>query len=267
MTLRADTDEVADAAGRLLAPFVVDAVPDDDDVDCFALVDGDHTGIERRAGLLLAYRNGKLLGGGDSWADAFASMMANLNRRVIDRYDGFALHAGVVAADGRAIAFPADSGGGKTTLTAACLAAGLDYVSDEALCIDTDTGAVVPYPKPLGLSHWSRERLGIDEASLLLPPGEKEAMVAPDQLGTTVPDGPLELAHVVIPTFGGDGATLTEAPGYVAMATLIEFSFNHYKHGERAFTLAAQLANQVEVWRLDYDDPTAAARLIVERLG
>lgn len=268
VTLRVDTPDAAAGAGRLLAPFLTDETADLGDRNCFALVDGDHTGIERRAGRLLAYRNGKLLGGGgDTWADAFGALMTTLNRQVIKEYRGFALHAGVVATGGGAIGFPADSGGGKSTLTAACVAAGFEYVSDESLCIDVTTGSVVAYPKPLGLSAWSRRRLEVDDATLAFPTEHNEAMVTPADLGGSVAAGPIELVHVVIPTFGAGRATLEAAPGHVAMAALIEYSFNHFKHGERAFTLAAQLANQAEVWRLGYDDPVAAARLVKDKLG
>jgi hypothetical protein len=265
--LRADTREAADGAGRLLAPFVTDGSDEADHRDCYALVDGDHTGIDKRAGQLLAYRDEKVVGGGETWANAFGAMMATLNRRVIDNYAGFALHAGVVAADGRGIAFPADSGGGKSTLTAACLQAGFDYVSDEALCINVETGAIEVYPKPLGLSSWSRRQLSIDDDSLAFPAATSEGMVTPADLGASVAADPIELAHVVIPTFGKGPAVLAEAPAHTAMVTLIEFSFNHYKHQERAFTLAAQLANQVDVWRLEYDDPLAAAQLVKEQLA
>ena len=266
--LRVDTRDAADGVGLLLAPFVTDEMADVDDRNCFALVDGDHTGIEERAGMLLAYRNGKMLGGGgDTWANAFGAMMATLNRQVIKEYGGFALHAGVVSIGGRAIAFPADSGGGKSTLTAACLQAGFDYVSDESLCIDVDSGSVEAYPKPLELSPWSRQQLGIDDGTLAFPADRNEGMVTPVSLGSSIATDPIELSHVVLATFGADRTALVEAPGHVAMATLIEYSFNHYKHGERAFTLAAQLANQVHVWRLDYDDPVAAAQLVKEKLG
>ena len=251
----------------MLAPFVTAGATEPDGRDCYALVDGDHTGIEKRAGRLLAYRDEKVIGGSDTWADAFGAMMATLNRRVIDDYTGYALHAGVVATEGRAIAFPADSGGGKSTLTAACLQAGFDYVSDEALCIDADSGFVELYPKPLGLSQWSRQRLGIDEGSLVFPAGTGEAMVTPADVGASIAASPIELSHIVIPTFGAGAPVLTKAPGRVAMATLIEFSFNHYKHQERAFTLAAELANRVDVWRLEYDDPVAAAQLVRTHLA
>jgi hypothetical protein len=267
VVLRVDTPAAADGVGRLLENFISDESADTPQPDCFALVDGDNTGLDRRAGILLAYRNSRVIGGGDTWADAFAMLMATLNRKVIEEYRGFALHAGVVASEGKVIGFPADSGGGKSTLTAACLAAGFDYVSDESLCIDVATGSVVPYAKPLGLSRWSREQLGVDEVNLLFPSGDSEGMVLPADLGGSVASDPLELNHLVISEYGPEGkASLAEAPGHVAMAALLEFSFNHFKHGERAFTLAAQLANQVEVWQLEYSDPVAAAALLKQRL-
>jgi hypothetical protein len=70
------------------------------------------------------------------------------------------VHAGVVAAGGAAIAFPGPSGAGKTTLTVACLLAGLEYGSDEALCLDWETGAVLPYPRPLALTPAAAELAG-----------------------------------------------------------------------------------------------------------
>jgi hypothetical protein len=43
------------------------------------------------------------------------------------------------------------SGVGKSTLAAACVGAGLAYLSDEVVAIDARTGLVAPYAKPLSL--------------------------------------------------------------------------------------------------------------------
>jgi hypothetical protein len=58
------------------------------------------------------------------------------------------VHAGMVAIDGRALLLPGRSGCGKTTLTAALLAAGAAYGSDEYAVLGPD-GRVHPYPRPL----------------------------------------------------------------------------------------------------------------------
>jgi hypothetical protein len=52
-----------------------------------------------------------------------------------------------------------------------------------------------------------------------------------------------------------------------AVVELIGKSFNHYKDPERAFRLATQSAQQVGVWKLDYDDPREAIDLVAQELG
>ena len=152
-------------------------------------------------------------------------------------------------------------------MTAACVQRGFDYVSDESLCIDVDSARVIRYPKPLGLSRWSRDQLGVEDATLALPAAGREGMATPQDLGGTVASEPIELAHIVLPRYGMGRLGFEMAPSHTAMAALLEFSFNHFKHGKRSFTLAAELANRVEVWRLDYDNVGAAAQLVESRLG
>jgi hypothetical protein len=48
---------------------------------------------------------------------------------------------------------------------------------------------------------------------------------------------------------------------------LIDKSFNHYKNPARAFRLATQTAQQVRVWKMDYDDPRQAIELVARELG
>ena len=60
------------------------------------------------------------------------------------------IHAGVVSWNGRAIIFPGNSLFGKTHLTAALIAAGAEYLSDEYAVIDEDL-RVHPFAKPLSI--------------------------------------------------------------------------------------------------------------------
>src|SRR5512136_1043844 len=95
---------------------------------------------------------------------------------------GAAVHAGVVASAGAVVAFPGESGAGKSTITAACLVAGFDYVSDEALCIDVADGRVVAYPKPIALASSGWAMIGAtDRAATGIDDGE-EVYVSADQL-------------------------------------------------------------------------------------
>ena len=81
-------------------------------------------------------------------------LLAVVNRTAVLQCRDFAAHAGVVASDGTAVAFPARSGVGKSTLVGACLQQGWAYVSDEALVVRPSTD-VRPYAKPLSLHTWS----------------------------------------------------------------------------------------------------------------
>ena len=67
------------------------------------------------------------------------------------RRDLFFLHAAAVAWQGRAVALPAFSGTGKSTLTLVSLADGLEYLSDELAPIDLRALTVYPYPHALCL--------------------------------------------------------------------------------------------------------------------
>jgi hypothetical protein len=71
--------------------------------------------------------------------------------------DRIFVHAAVVAIDGRAIVLPGRSLAGKTTLCAALLAAGAEYLSDEYAALDRD-GLVHPYPRPLALREDDERR-------------------------------------------------------------------------------------------------------------
>ena len=124
----------------------------------------------------------------ESWLAAYglvADLQSTLARLAADLTF---VHAGVVAIDGRAIVLPAPSGGGKTTMVAALLAAGAEYASDEFAVID-----------PAGRVHAYPRRLAIRTAGL---PVER---VLPADLGGRVVDRPLEAAAVVFLRFDPNG--------------------------------------------------------------
>jgi len=193
-------------------------------------------------------------GSGDDADDLRSTFITVLNQAAVDEAGQFAVHASVLADEDRVIAFPAISGGGKTTLAAAGVAGGFFYVSDEALVLD-DEAQVVPYPKPMALSRWSCETLGLKAT------GEETLFTAAD-LGGSTRTGPGSLTDLVIPAYGSGSPALKPVPSSQAVVELIDKSFNHYKDPERAFRLATHVAQQVGVWKLDYDDPKEAIELV-----
>lgn len=194
---------------------------------------------------------------GASMNGAVAAVVAGMNNAAISQSPYFAVHSGVAAWDEGMVAIPAASGGGKTTLTAALVREGFDYLSDEALAFDYD-GEVLPYPKPFAFTPWSARVFGFES-------DENEILMTPEELaGTTGKPG--RLTDLVLSEYGHDVLGLQPLPKSRAVAALIQYSFNHYKDPERAFRIATEVARDLDVWRLEYDDPLEAARLLAETL-
>jgi hypothetical protein len=197
-------------------------------------------------------------------ADALDALLMALNARSVGDSPGLSVHAGVVARGAVAVAFPGASGQGKSTLTAACLRAGLDYASDEALVLPWNgAGAVLPYLKPLTLSAWSAAEAGV------APPrdGRLERAVPPGELGAACARPPLRLGHLLLLERGGGPATLEPAARADGAAALLRNAFNHYAAPARALALAGAAMGEAACWTLRYDRPGPAAALVAELLA
>lgn len=189
---------------------------------------------------------------------------ASINACALGSYRGLAVHAGVVARGGEAVAFPAASGAGKSTLTAAMCRTGHDYVSDEALCLRYEDGSVEGYPKPLALSAWSARVLDLpvpDDG-----PAIAERLYSAQDVAQRVAGSPMRLTHVVLPEVGHDRPVLTELDRGGAVQALLRMSFNHFHRPPDALRLVAGLIPSLRLWRLTYGDPAEAAELLADRL-
>lgn len=202
----------------------------------------------------------------DGARDVLSWLLTTVNQAAIDGFSGLAVHAGVLASDGRAIALPAPSGTGKTTLTAAGLLAGFEYVSDEALAVDFGSRQLVAYPRALALSSWSRSTIGLDRTEAIKL-GDDEVAFPPQRLGSCVAAPPLELAHVVRPVRRPGPTALVAADRSETVGLLLERSFNHYKRPAQSYELTCDLARRAGAWRLEYDDPVEAAATLLDRLS
>jgi hypothetical protein len=194
---------------------------------------------------------------GASMTEAAAAVVAGMNRVAISQCPFFAVHSGVASRNGRVVALPAASGHGKTTLTAALVTGGFEFISDEALVFD-DQGTVLPYPKPFAFSPWSAEIFGRTG-------GESEILVTPDELGGEI-GKPGRLTDLVVSEYGHHDMSLVPLPKSQAVSALITYSFNHFENPERAFRIATSVARETRVWRLEYDDPLRAGALLADAL-
>ncbi|MBW3548200.1 MAG: hypothetical protein KY452_08735 [Actinobacteria bacterium] len=260
--MRAQVAEVGEAVDHLLAPFRRSScgVPGRRRYSLVAARAGtsDHHSL---------YRDCSVQSRSLTWASLADGLLAALNRHAIDGFAEFAVHAGVVAAGDRVLAFPADSGAGKSTMTAACLAAGFDYVSDEALCVEFASSRVLPYPKPVTLSEHSCSLLGIPTPGVHLEGDHPEAGFRPEELGAATTEGDLELCDIVRLVRHDGPSRLRPLPASEAVGMLLRMSFNHYKRPRESFQLVTDLARHSRAWELQYDHPAPAAALLWDRLG
>ncbi|MGH9268766.1 MAG: hypothetical protein ACRD0D_11390, partial [Acidimicrobiales bacterium] len=197
-------------------------------------------------------------------AQVLGVLVGEINLAALDAYRGLAVHAGVVARGSHAVAFPGASGAGKSTLAAACLLAGFDYVSDEALCIDYASSAVVPYAKPLKLSAAALRLIGAPAE--IVAGGRDEVEVVASQLSAVASAAPLHLAEVVRLSRSPGPPRLERLPSAQVVTSLLQFSFNHFKQPGQAFELSTRLAHSCRAWDLVYADPGDAARLLWDSL-
>ncbi|MGI4788204.1 MAG: hypothetical protein ACRYFS_05070 [Janthinobacterium lividum] len=111
--------------------------------------------------------------------DVLTALESDLHGQIAERAQGsLFVHAGVVGWQGAAIVIPGRSFSGKTSLTAALIRAGAEYLSDEYAIFDT-LGRVHPYPKLLSfrdaagqpLEKCSAESLGGQTGTKPLPIG------------------------------------------------------------------------------------------------
>jgi len=97
------------------------------------------------------YRGGCLLARSRDWDALLPVLESDLHLAIATQArDHLFVHAGVVGCGGQAIVIPGRSFSGKTTLAAALVRAGAEYLSDEYAVIDP-AGQVHPYAKPLSV--------------------------------------------------------------------------------------------------------------------
>jgi hypothetical protein len=214
--------------------------------------------------ILVDNDDGRLIGTEPTWQALAEMLLALLNDQALRRTD-FACHAAVVAGATGVAVLPGRSGHGKTTLAAACLLAGLEYLSDESAAF-TGEGLVAAYPRPLALDRPGQAHLRLGGAPLLAGPtdvwfraGDLGAVA-----GSTVHR---RVTHVVLPERRPGDAQLRSQPARHGAEAMLRTGFNHYLDPSRAFTLTTELAAATEVMHLGYESAPEAAGLLVELLS
>ncbi|HEX6393035.1 MAG TPA: hypothetical protein VFZ97_06305 [Acidimicrobiales bacterium] len=198
-----------------------------------------------------------------------AYLFWHINSQVISQSNhSLLLHAAGAELGGRAVVLPGPSGAGKSTLVAGLIRAGFRYLTDEAVALDSATGDVVPFPKPLKLDTGSQSLLPELRPELDPKIDRYETndwivdvrSIGPDRLAPPAPP-----AFVVGPAYrrGSETRLIPLRPAETAML-MIQNALNLPTHGRAGLDLVAATARRVPGFRLEVGDLDAACSLITE---
>ncbi len=144
----ADCQEALDFVDCYLLPWLPRSAPDSEAADLIFRVSPNREGRG-----FDAYAGERSIASGHGLPAIFGLIQCLTDERVVRcRPDVVAVHAGVVAWNGRAALLPGVSHAGKTTLVAELLRKGAVYYSDEYALFDAE-GRVHPYPRALMLRN------------------------------------------------------------------------------------------------------------------
>lgn len=179
-----------------------------------------------------------------------------INEYAVWTHSCAALHAGAVRSpEGELVLLPAPSGNGKSTLTGAFVAAGWDYLGDEAIGVRPDSLVAVGYPKRLAIDASSRAVLNLAESD----DGDLDpAEINPAVVRLDGEVGPV--SRVVLPTYQkGAEAALERLEPHEAVVELLANTLNLARAGQAALDAVCDLAAAVPVERLIHGDAHQAA--------
>jgi hypothetical protein len=221
-----------------------------------------------RAGAVRVCRNGAVVRDRLSRDLAVAYVVWALNGEFVAHADGAVLlHAGAVASTGSAIVVSGAEGAGKSTLTAALVRAGFEYVTDEVVALDDVTGDIAPYPKPIVLERGSWPLFGeLGAPTTSRGHDDDQWLVAAHRIGPgRVASGSCRARLLVFPRYDPhasfEAAPMARAEAVIAIATE---SFNIRGRSPGALDVVARLVRACACYSIAYADAHEAASVVVQ---
>ncbi len=193
----------------------------------------------------------------------------HLNQRVMLETTSFlTVHAGVVSAEGRCVLIPGDADAGKSTLVGALVAAGLEYLSDEAALLRLDAPLVAPYRRSLSLEPGSWDLLPSLRPAPDAGYDQRHAWLIP---ATDLhPDSPVRAHHPVAIVFPritpGTPARLRRLSRAETVRALARGATNLAALGEAGFQAIVQTVQASTCWELSLDGVDAAVDVVRDLL-
>jgi hypothetical protein len=174
---------------------------------------------------------------------ALAALLQDINNQAVTHatQESAVLHAAAAARDGVGVLLPAPMESGKSTTVAGLVAAGFDYLTDEAAMLDPETSAVRPFPKAIALDvgSWSV----LPQLRPAHTPLSRQWQVPPTEAGT-VARAPVTVGVIVAPRF--ERGARTEVTPVSRAQMLYTLSTCTFAFGESPRRNIATIAKLVE---------------------
>lgn len=214
--------------------------------------------------------NGSLVCGPTTREHAARMLLWHVNQRAVaESEDLVVLHAAAACdADGRAVLLPAAMQSGKSTLVAALVADGLDYLSDELVALEGTR--LHAYPKAVSLDPGSWPLFAhLDPRTE--PHGgfhDTQWQVHPGRVREHLPPEGASPALVIFPTYDPTRATsLTPIDRDQALLGLVSCAFGLHLRPEENLATLGPLAQRVPAYGLTVSDLDAASALVRRTLS
>jgi HprK-related kinase A len=182
------------------------------------------------------------------------------------------LHAATVERGGKALILTGESGSGKSTMSAVLMSRGWRLLGDEFALLDTKTGMVQPFPRPISLKNSAVEAVQslVKEARFgpmlrATPKGDLRHLM-PDAASIEAMDAPAQPALLLFPAFGLAEAVRLVGKGEV-FVRLTQASTNYTALGERGFGALTRLVNSLPSHAIDYPDTKTGIKLVEQLWG
>jgi hypothetical protein len=210
-------------------------------------------------------------------AELVPMLYGNAAKLIYEAADCFAaVHAAAVAKGSRCVLMPAVSTSGKSTLTAALVASGYDYCTDDLAILTPAPVGLRPVPMQIGLKTGSWNVLAALCPELAAATAHRRAdgqwvkYLQPRAHGTPrSSDERLQVAAVVFPKFmAGAGAELRPLSRAAALARMTEAGYDlSGKLDRRAVEVLVQWFATLNCFELQFDDLREAVELFAHVLA
>lgn len=193
----------------------------------------------------------------------FAQIFDVLNEYAARSTTAPVLHASAVRApSGQIVVIPGRINAGKSTLAAALIRRGFDYISDESVGIRFDMMSVIGYPKLLALDHNSREVIGLTNTN--------SVHVDPKEIREDVELLYGDVGRVDMVLFAQfdplEELVISDLSPYHSLQRLMKHTLNLGYAGERGLRTLCQLAESTRTAEVLYRDVNQFAEVLVTDL-